>query len=62
MKRVKKEGFSWSLYLFLTLGIVKPLVMQEDIALQLLVMMVPFYLFAGFLMAATLRYLVKTKN
>lgn len=57
-----KEGFAWALYLFLVLEIVKPLILKKEITLLLLVIVLPFYLFAGFLMATVMRYFKKAKN
>ena len=62
MKDKYKEGFAWALYLFLALAIVKPLIFQKEITLLVLVIQIPFYLFAGFLMATVMRYFKKAKN
>lgn len=59
MKDWKKEGVSWSLYLFLTLEILKPLIFEEEITLPLLIIMFPIYLFAGVLMTFVMRYFKK---
>ena len=62
MKDWQKEGLSWALYLFLALGIVKPLLLEEEITLQVLLLMFPMYLFAGGLMAVFMRYFKKMKS
>lgn len=62
MKDWQKEGFWWALYLFFALAIVKPLILEEEITLQVLLLMFPFYLFAGGLMAVVMRYFKNMKN
>jgi|UniRef100_UPI004048765C hypothetical protein len=62
MKNWKKEGFFWAIWMFVILEFIKPVILGEALRIDILLIGIPFYLFAGFFMALAMRYFSKNKN
>lgn len=62
MKNWKKEGLSWAIWMFVMMEFVKPLILSDALSLKIILIGIPFYLFAGFFMAIVMRYLFSKKR